>query len=96
MAKAKTEIGQCMPVWSNPHQHTQDLWLGRDLVRELKGCPSWIAVPTGEHERLNGAKTGLHVASAFLGMGVNWIWSMPDSSPRWYSQASERVSDRLG
>lgn len=54
------------------HQHLQDLWLGTDLVRKLRGCPGSVVVSTGEHESQNGGQqTGLDMAAGHLGMGVD-------------------------
>lgn len=34
--------------------HMQDLQLGHNLDRELRGCPDSVVITTGEHESQNG------------------------------------------
>lgn len=47
MAKANLGMGYASLGWSN-HRYMQDLWLGVNLVEELRRYPCWATVPSNE------------------------------------------------
>lgn len=74
MARAKMEGKPGQAGLKLPPIHTQDLCLEAGVVVELRGCPYWAALPTGEHEGWNGDRPGCNVAATSLGMCVGWVW----------------------